>query len=136
MYDAGARFTDGVVKIWDLRSLRGPVFSIHSSGSKTLKSKPIIEMEWCPTTSGLLVTDVHTAQHCCEALILRCFTHVDLSCFMCVCHLCHAQSTISKDEDCLRLWDLSGAIPSIEAFEQVLRACSTAISFHHHGLFW
>ena len=66
---------DGIVKVWDYRQLTAPVYTIHSSGVKTVKPRPVIELEWCNSSPGLL-------------------------------------STISKEEDIVRLWDVSGCLPT------------------------
>jgi WD40 repeat protein len=40
----------GVVKIWDTRKLREPIFSLHTG------SKSLIQIEWCSTRSGILAS--------------------------------------------------------------------------------
>jgi len=39
-----------VVKIWDLRKLRDPLFSLNT------ESKSLLQIEWCPTRSGVLAS--------------------------------------------------------------------------------
>ena len=74
---------DGIVKVWDYRQLTAPVYTIHSSGVKGVKPRPVIELEWCSSSPGLL-------------------------------------STISREEDIVRLWDVSGCLPTTA--DDVLRA--------------
>lgn len=74
---------DGIVRVWDYRQLTSPVYTIHSSGVKGVKPRPVIELEWCSSSAGLL-------------------------------------STISREEDIVRLWDVSGCLPT--SVDDVLRA--------------
>ena len=78
---------DGVVRLWDHRSLTAPVLSILSSGWKGSRPRPLIELEWCPSSPGLL-------------------------------------SSISREEDIVRLWDVSGSVPSTA--EEVALAAAAA----------
>ena len=74
---------DGIVKVWDYRQLTAPVYAIHSSGVKGVKPRPVVELEWCSSSPGLL-------------------------------------STISREEDIVRLWDVSGSLPT--SVDDVVRA--------------
>lgn len=39
---------DGIIKLWDIRNFVEPIFSLNSN------SKGLIQVEWCPTRSGII----------------------------------------------------------------------------------
>eukprot|EP01087_Luapelamoeba_hula_P013119 TRINITY_DN3732_c0_g1_i3.p1 TRINITY_DN3732_c0_g1~~TRINITY_DN3732_c0_g1_i3.p1 ORF type:complete len:532 (-),score=15.46 TRINITY_DN3732_c0_g1_i3:1082-2677(-) len=41
---------DGDIKVWDVRKLRDPLFTIHTGG------KSVMQIAWCPTRSGILAS--------------------------------------------------------------------------------